>query len=139
MNHNRRELFTKFAPAVAIGAMAVPMLMSPAAALAGSSGVTLIDPFRLQDSRTMEADKYDTTAADNLFVEGLEGHQGVLLNITVTQTEDGQSLIESGLKANERVVVDGQYKLQPGSRVAILEGAAAKEAASQSAPLDAIP
>ena len=59
--------------------------------------------------------------------------------ITVAQTEDGQSLIEAGLKANERVVVDGQYKLQPGSRVAILEGAAAKEAASQSAPLDAIP
>jgi multidrug efflux system membrane fusion protein len=59
--------------------------------------------------------------------------------ITVAQTEDGQSLIESGLTANERVVVDGQYKLQPGSRVAILEDAAAKEAASQSAPLDAIP
>jgi multidrug efflux system membrane fusion protein len=59
--------------------------------------------------------------------------------IDVAQTEDGQSLIVSGLEANERVVVDGQYKLQPGSRVAILEGTAAKEAASQSAPLDAIP
>ena len=87
MNHNRRELFTKFAPAVAIGALAVPTIMSPAAALAGASGVTLIEPFRLQDSRTKEADKYDTTAADDLFVEGLEGHQGVLLNVTVTQTE----------------------------------------------------
>jgi membrane fusion protein, multidrug efflux system len=26
-------------------------------------------------------------------------------------------LIEDGLKAGEQVVVDGQYKLQPGSRV----------------------
>jgi len=87
MNHNRRELFTKFAPTVAIGALAVPMILSPAAALAGASGVTLIEPFRLQDSRTKEADKYDTTAADDLLVDGLVGHQGVLLNVTVTQTE----------------------------------------------------
>jgi multidrug efflux system membrane fusion protein len=59
--------------------------------------------------------------------------------IKVAQTEDGQSLIDAGLKANERVVVDGQYKLQPGSRVAILQGAAAAEVARESSPLDAIP
>jgi hypothetical protein len=49
--------------------------------------VTLIEPFRLQDSRINEPDKYDTTAADNLFVDGLVGHDGVLLNVTVTDTE----------------------------------------------------
>jgi len=87
VNHNRRELFTKFAPAIAIGAMAVPALSSPAPALAAASGVSLIEPFRVQDSRTMEEGKYDTTAADDLFVEGLVGHQGVLLNVTVTATE----------------------------------------------------
>ena len=59
--------------------------------------------------------------------------------IKVAQTEDGQSLIDAGLKASERVVVDGQYKLQPGSRVSILQGAAAEQAASERAPLDAIP
>jgi len=44
----------------------------------------------------------------------------------------GASLI-SGLKANEQVVVDGQYKLQPGTRVTMLHGAAAQEAIAQSA------
>ena len=35
--------------------------------------------------------------------------------IKVAQISDGQALIDSGLKANEQVVVDGQYKLQPGT------------------------
>jgi multidrug efflux system membrane fusion protein len=37
--------------------------------------------------------------------------------IKVGQIEQGQALIDSGLTAGERVVVDGQYKLQPGARV----------------------
>ena len=37
--------------------------------------------------------------------------------VTVAQISDGQALIDSGLEANEKVVVDGQYRLQPGSRV----------------------
>jgi multidrug efflux system membrane fusion protein len=59
--------------------------------------------------------------------------------ITVGQTSNGQALIDSGLAANERVVVDGQYKLQPGSHVTILHGKAAAEAAAQSAQQIAIP
>jgi multidrug efflux system membrane fusion protein len=59
--------------------------------------------------------------------------------ITVAQTSNGQALIDSGLSANEQVVVDGQYKLQPGSRVTILHGKAADEAAAQSAQQVAIP
>lgn len=59
--------------------------------------------------------------------------------ITVGQTSNGQALIDSGLAANERVVVDGQYKLQPGSYVTILHGKAAAEAAAQSAQQIAIP
>ncbi len=39
--------------------------------------------------------------------------------IKVAQDEDGQSLIDDGLKAGENVVVDGQYKLQAGSKVAV--------------------
>jgi multidrug efflux system membrane fusion protein len=38
-------------------------------------------------------------------------------SIKVSQFEDGYALIEDGLKVGERVVVDGQYRLQPGSRV----------------------
>lgn len=59
--------------------------------------------------------------------------------ITVAQVSDGQALISSGLKANEQVVVDGQYKLQPGVLVTILHGKAAEEAAAQSAQQVPIP
>ncbi len=39
--------------------------------------------------------------------------------VKVGQIEQGQALIEDGLQAGERVVVDGQYKLQAGARVKI--------------------
>jgi multidrug efflux system membrane fusion protein len=52
--------------------------------------------------------------------------------ITVSQISEGQALIDSGLTANEQVVVDGQYKLQPGTQVTILTGKAADEAKAQS-------
>ena len=60
-------------------------------------------------------------------------------NITVAQISGGQALIDSGLAANQRVVVDGQYKLQPGSHVTILHGKAAEEAAAQNAQQIVIP
>jgi multidrug efflux system membrane fusion protein len=59
--------------------------------------------------------------------------------ITVAQISSGQALIDSGLAANEEVVVDGQYKLQPGSHVTILQGKAAEEAAAQTAQQAQIP
>ena len=59
--------------------------------------------------------------------------------IKVAQVSDGQALIDSGLNANERVVVDGQYKLQPGTHVTILHGKAAEEAAAQEAMQAPIP
>jgi membrane fusion protein, multidrug efflux system len=59
--------------------------------------------------------------------------------INVAQISDGQALIDSGLTANEQVVVDGQYKLKPGDRVALLTGRAAEEAKAQSAQQAPIP
>jgi membrane fusion protein, multidrug efflux system len=59
--------------------------------------------------------------------------------IKVAQISDGQALIDSGLKANEQVVVDGQYKLQPGTHVTLLHGKAAEEAAAQDAMQAPIP
>ena len=59
--------------------------------------------------------------------------------IKVAQISDGRALIDSGLKANEQVVVDGQYKLQPGTHVTILHGKAAEEAAAQDALQAPIP
>jgi multidrug efflux system membrane fusion protein len=41
--------------------------------------------------------------------------------IKVAQIDRGQALIEEGLAPGERVVVDGQYKLQPGSKVKLPE------------------
>jgi multidrug efflux system membrane fusion protein len=59
--------------------------------------------------------------------------------VKVAQLSGGQSLVDSGLKANEQVVVDGQYKLQPGTRVTMLHGKAAEEAIAQSAQQAPIP
>ena len=59
--------------------------------------------------------------------------------VTVAQNSDGADLIDSGLRANETVVVDGQYGLEPGSLVNVLHGKAAQEANLQSAVEQAIP
>jgi multidrug efflux system membrane fusion protein len=59
--------------------------------------------------------------------------------VKVAEVSGGQALIDSGLTANEKVVVDGQYKLQPGARVTILTGKAAEQAAAQSAQQTPIP
>jgi membrane fusion protein, multidrug efflux system len=47
--------------------------------------------------------------------------------VKVAQIEQGEALIESGLRQGERVVVDGQYKLQKGSRVRAADGAGKPE------------
>jgi multidrug efflux system membrane fusion protein len=55
----------------------------------------------------------------------------VMRPIKVAQISDGEALIDSGLSANENVVVDGQYRLQPGTRVVAVHGIAAEEAVAQ--------
>jgi multidrug efflux system membrane fusion protein len=59
--------------------------------------------------------------------------------VTVAQISEGQALIDTGLKANETVVVDGQYRLTEGSPVQVLHGKAAEQADLQSAVEKAIP
>jgi multidrug efflux system membrane fusion protein len=59
--------------------------------------------------------------------------------VTVGQISDGQALIDSGLQADEKVVVDGQYRLQAGALVRELHGKAAQEADLQSSVEQAIP
>jgi multidrug efflux system membrane fusion protein len=46
--------------------------------------------------------------------------------IKLTQIRDGVAIVQEGLAAGERVVVDGQYKLRPGVRVDSSTGDAAK-------------
>jgi membrane fusion protein, multidrug efflux system len=59
--------------------------------------------------------------------------------VKVAQVSGGRALIDTGLSAGEQVVVDGQYKLQPGVHVTILHGKAAEEAAAQAAQQTPIP
>lgn len=59
--------------------------------------------------------------------------------VTVAQISEGQALIDTGLQANDKVVVDGQYRLQPGVLVKELHGKAAQEADLQSSVQKAIP
>jgi membrane fusion protein, multidrug efflux system len=47
--------------------------------------------------------------------------------VKVAQIFGGQALIDSGVSPNEKVVVAGQYKLQPGSHVVELHGKAAEQ------------
>jgi multidrug efflux system membrane fusion protein len=55
---------------------------------------------------------------DGAFVWVIEPDSKVSMRaVTVTQTQDGQALISQGLKFAEQVVIDGQYKLQSGSKV----------------------
>jgi len=41
--------------------------------------------------------------------------------IKVAQIENGEALIDEGLQAGQEVVVDGQYRLQPGSKVKLAQ------------------
>jgi membrane fusion protein, multidrug efflux system len=59
--------------------------------------------------------------------------------VKVAQITKRRALIDSGVQANEAVVVEGQYRLQPGSRVNILTGKAAEEADLESSVEQAIP
>ncbi len=43
------------------------------------------------------------------------------VNVNVTVNQDGISVIGKGLSGNEKVVVDGQYRLDNGSKVAVVQ------------------
>jgi multidrug efflux system membrane fusion protein len=84
----------------------------------------------------------------SVVLQGQQGSYAYVINsdgtvairpVKVAQIWEGQALVDSGLQANEQVVVDGQYKLQPGTHVTILHGVAAQEAAAQSAQQAPIP
>jgi multidrug efflux system membrane fusion protein len=106
-------------------------------------------PGQLVDARLLVDTRHDgLTVPAAVVQQGANGPYAYVVNpdstvairpIKVAQISDGQALIDSGLKANEQVVVDGQYKLQPGAHVTILHGHAAQEAAAQDALQAPIP
>lgn len=58
------------------------------------------------------------------FVVG-EDNAAQMRKVTVGQIDRGEALIDEGLQPGERVVVDGQYKLQPGAKVKEAEASTA--------------
>src|SRR6202795_1043615 len=106
-------------------------------------------PGQLVNARLLVDTRHDgLTVPAAVVQEGSKGPYAYVVNpndtvavrpVKVAQISDGQALIDSGLKANEQVVVDGQYKLQPGTHDTILHGQAAQEAAAQDALQAPIP
>ena len=109
----------------------------------------LLWPGQLVNARLLLDTRHDgLTVPASVVLQGPQGPYAYVVNpdssvairpIKIAQISEGQALIDSGLKANEQVVVDGQYKLQPGVHVTILHGRAAEEAAAQSAQQAPIP
>jgi multidrug efflux system membrane fusion protein len=109
----------------------------------------LLWPGQLVNARLLIDTRHDgLTVPASVVQQGPQGPYAYVVNpdssvairpIKVAQISEGQALIDSGLQANEQVVVDGQYKLQPGAHVTILHGRAAEEAAAQSAQQAPIP
>jgi multidrug efflux system membrane fusion protein len=106
-------------------------------------------PGELVNARLLVDTRHDgLTVAASAVQQGPNGAYAYVVNpdnkvenrpVKVAQISGGQALIDSGLKANEQVVVDGQYKLQAGTLVTVLHGQAAQEAAAQSAQQAQIP
>jgi membrane fusion protein, multidrug efflux system len=106
-------------------------------------------PGELINARLLVDTRHDgLTVAASAVQQGPNGAYVYVINpdskvetrpIKVAQISGGQALIDSGLTAKEQVVVDGQYKLQPGTRVTMLHGKAAQEAIAQSALQAPIP
>jgi multidrug efflux system membrane fusion protein len=70
--------------------------------------------------------------ADGLYAFAVNtDNKAELRKIKVSKSIDGRSVVDQGLNPGERVIVSGQYKVQPGSVVAI------KVAASEAAPAKA--
>ena len=59
--------------------------------------------------------------------------------VTISQTSEGQALVDSGLQANEKIVAEGQYRLVAGTRVQELQGQEAQQADLQSSVEQEIP
>jgi len=106
-------------------------------------------PGELVNARLLLDTRHDgLTVPASVVQQGPNGAYAYVINpnntveirpITVAQISEGQALINSGLTANEQVVIDGQYKLQPGTTVTVLHGQAAEQAAAQSAQQAPIP
>jgi multidrug efflux system membrane fusion protein len=54
--------------------------------------------------------------------------------VDITRIQDGIAVIAKGVASGQRVVLDGQYKLKPGSHIFENKASAASSPAAASAP-----
>jgi hypothetical protein len=72
----------------AVGATGLIAAGTPHAALAATTGtIVLVAPQRILDSRVQEPTKYGSGAVDSIAVPGIDPYHGVIVNLTVTDTE----------------------------------------------------
>jgi membrane fusion protein, multidrug efflux system len=106
-------------------------------------------PGELVDARLLlETRPHGLTVAARSVQQGPDGAyvyviepDGTVANraVMVAQFGNKRAVIDTGLTAGERVVVDGQSRLHPGSRVVAVTGRAAEEVASEGGPQMVIP
>ena len=106
-------------------------------------------PGELIDARLLLETRYDgltipasavQQGPSGLFVWVIGGDETVHTRpVVVSQISEGQALIDSGLQANEKIVVQGQYRLVAGARVRELHGQEAEQADLQSSVEQEIP
>jgi hypothetical protein len=72
----------------AVGATGLVAAGTSQGALAATSGaIVLVTPQRIQDSRVNEPSKYTSGAVDSIAIPGIDPYHGVIVNLTVTETE----------------------------------------------------
>jgi multidrug efflux system membrane fusion protein len=113
------------------------------------NGQRLLWPGELVNARLLlKTEPHGLTIPSGAVQQGPKGPYVYVINpdqsvqprpVKVAQIDEGKALIASGLKENEQVVVDGQYKLQAGTHIKVLTGKAAEDANMQSAVEQAIP
>ncbi len=59
-----------------------------------------------------------------------------LRNVATTSTDEGVTVIEKGVRAGEHVVLDGQYRLEGGTRVVVQKPAGSADATKASTSVD---
>jgi multidrug efflux system membrane fusion protein len=65
------------------------------------------------------------TGPQGLFVFVVDNHQKVeMRSVSIGDALEGVSVVESGLKPGEQVVIDGQLRLTAGAKVTLIHGAA---------------
>jgi hypothetical protein len=76
------------AAGAAVGATGLVAAAAPPSAHAAMTGtIVLVTPQRILDSRLSEPTKYGSGAVDAIAVPGIDPYNGVIVNLTVTDTE----------------------------------------------------